>query len=115
VVLNVIAPVAPSVVNAPVLAAVDPMAGGEARYVLNPVPETVEDADKVVNAPVPAVVAPIAGGEAKYVLKPVPETVEEADIVVNAPVPAVVAPILKLLMVPAVPDVSVIVPAPVVV
>ena len=39
-------------------AAVPPMAGGEARYVLKPVPLTVEDAESVVNAPVFAVVAP---------------------------------------------------------
>jgi len=48
-------------------------------------------------------------------VKPAPETVEEALRVVNAPVPAVVPPILKLLIVPVVPDVSVMVPAPVVV
>ena len=35
------------------------MAGGLARYVLNPVPLTVLLADKVVNAPVLAVDAPI--------------------------------------------------------
>ena len=34
------------------------MAGGEAKYVLNPVPLTVELAESVVNAPVFAVVAP---------------------------------------------------------
>ena len=46
------------VVNVPVFAAVPPIAGGEARYVLKPVPDTVLDALKVVNAPVDAVVAP---------------------------------------------------------
>jgi hypothetical protein len=46
------------VVNEPAAAAVPPIAGGDARYVLNPVPLTVELADRVVNAPVFAVVAP---------------------------------------------------------
>ena len=49
---------ADSVVNAPAAAAVPPIAGGLARYVLKPVPLTVLDADNVVNAPVFAVVAP---------------------------------------------------------
>lgn len=53
------------VVNDPAAAAVPPIAGGDARYVLNPVPLTVEEADKVVNAPVLALVPPIAPGEAK--------------------------------------------------
>ena len=48
-------------------------------------------------------------------LNPVPETVEEAERVVNAPVPAVVAPMFMLFMLPAVPEVIVIAPAPVVV
>ena len=47
-----------TVVNVPAAAAVPPMAGGLARYVLNPVPETVLLALNVVNAPVLAVVAP---------------------------------------------------------
>jgi hypothetical protein len=34
------------------------MAGGDAKYVLNPEPLTVDDALNVVNAPVDAVVAP---------------------------------------------------------
>jgi hypothetical protein len=38
------------------------MAGGDARYVLNPVPLTVDDALNVVNAPVDAAVEPMAGG-----------------------------------------------------
>jgi hypothetical protein len=58
VVLCVIAPEAINAVNVPAAAAVPPMAGGLAKYVLNPVPETVLDADSVVNAPVLAVVAP---------------------------------------------------------
>ena len=49
---------ADKVVNAPAAAAVPPIAGGEARYVLKPVPLTVEEAESVVNAPVFAVVAP---------------------------------------------------------
>jgi hypothetical protein len=53
------------VVNVPAAAAVPPIAGGLARYVLNPVPLTVELADKVVNAPAAADVPPIAGGEAR--------------------------------------------------
>lgn len=46
------------VVNVPAAAAVPPIAGGDARYVLKPVPLTVLEADNVVNAPVDAVVAP---------------------------------------------------------
>ena len=53
---------ADKVVKAPVEAAVEPIAGGLARYVLKPVPETVEEALNVVNAPVEGVVEPIAGG-----------------------------------------------------
>ena len=37
---------------------VPPIAGGDAKYVLNPVPDTVEDALSVVNAPAEAVVTP---------------------------------------------------------
>jgi hypothetical protein len=48
--------------------------------VLNPVPLTVELAERVVNAPAAAVVPPIAGGEAKYVLNPEPEIVPLAVI-----------------------------------
>jgi hypothetical protein len=81
------------VVNDPAAAVVPPIAGGDAKYVLNPVPLTVEEADKVVNAPVLGLVPPIAGGDAKYVLNPVPLTVEEADKVVNAPVLGLVPPI----------------------
>ena len=47
----VVLPVLVSVVNVPAAAAVPPMAGGLARYVLNPVPETVLLALNVVNAP----------------------------------------------------------------
>ena len=53
------------VVNEPAAAAVPPIAGGEARYVENPVPLTVLDADNVVNAPAAAAVPPMAGGLAK--------------------------------------------------
>ena len=102
-----------SVVNDPAAAAVPPIAGGEARYVLKPVPLTVEDADSVVKLPAAAAVPPIAGGDAKYVLKPVPLTVEDAESVVNAPVLAVVAPIEQLLIVPAVAGLIVTTPVPV--
>ena len=57
--------VPPRVVNVPAAAVVPPIAGGEAKYVLNPVPDTVLDADNVVNEPAAAVVPPIAGGEAR--------------------------------------------------
>jgi hypothetical protein len=53
------------VVNVPAAAVVPPIAGGEAKYVEKPVPDTVPDADRVVNAPELAVVDPIAGGEDK--------------------------------------------------
>lgn len=43
----------------PAAAAVPPIAGGEARYVEKPVPETVDDALSVVNAPAAAVDCPI--------------------------------------------------------
>jgi len=49
---------ADSVVNAPVLAAVDPIGPGEANLSLNPVPDTDVLADSVVNAPVTAPVTP---------------------------------------------------------
>ena len=45
---------ADSVVNAPAAAAVPPIAGGLAKYVLNPVPLTVAEADSVVAATGPA-------------------------------------------------------------
>ncbi|WP_217589743.1 hypothetical protein [Burkholderia sp. GbtcB21] len=61
---GVIALVAWSVVNLPAAAAVVPIAGGDARYVLKPVPLTVLDAESVVNAPVPGVVEPIGPGAA---------------------------------------------------
>lgn len=47
-----------SVVNVPAAGAVPPIAGGLARYVLKPVPETVEDAARVVKEPVLGVEAP---------------------------------------------------------
>jgi hypothetical protein len=47
------------IVKDPAAGAVPPIAGGDAKYVENPVPETVLDADNVVKAPVDAVVAPI--------------------------------------------------------
>jgi hypothetical protein len=100
VVLCKIAVVAVSDVNVPAAAAVPPIAGGLAKYVLNPVPETVLLALSVVNAPAAAAVPPIAGGLAKYVLNPVPETVLLALSVVNAPVLAVVAPTEALLIAP---------------
>ena len=58
-------PVALRVVKEPAAGADPPIAGGEARYVLKPVPETVLDADKVVNEPAAAAEPPIAGGEAR--------------------------------------------------
>jgi hypothetical protein len=56
--------VAPKVVKVPAAAAVPPIAGGDARYVLNPVPDTVEEDERVVNEPAAAAVPPMAGGEA---------------------------------------------------
>ena len=49
----------------PAAAAVPPIAGGEAKYVLKPVPLTVLDADRVVKDPAAAAVPPIAGGDAR--------------------------------------------------
>ena len=54
----VVFPVLVKLVNVPAAAAVPPIAGGLAKYVLNPVPDTVLLALSVVNAPVLAVVAP---------------------------------------------------------
>ena len=56
---------AESVVNAPPAGAVPPIAGGDARYVENPVPLTVLLAARVVNAPVEGVVLPTGPGAAK--------------------------------------------------
>ncbi len=81
VVLNVSAPVADRVVNDPAAAAVPPIAGGDAKYVENPVPLTVLDADNVVNAPVDAVVAPI---DMLFMVPVVPE------LIVIVPTPVVV-------------------------
>ncbi len=53
--LNVTAPVALRVVNAPVLAAVLPIGPGEAKRAVKPAPETVLLALSVVNAPAPFV------------------------------------------------------------
>jgi hypothetical protein len=49
------------VIVVPVIAEADvpPIAGGDAKYVLNPVPDIVEDALSVVNAPAEAVVTPM--------------------------------------------------------
>ena len=51
--VNAESDVAVKIVKVPAAAVVPPIAGGEAKYVLNPVPETVELALKVVNAPAP--------------------------------------------------------------
>jgi len=47
-------------VKVPAAGAVPPIAGGDARYVENPVPDTVLDADRVVNAPAAGVPPPMA-------------------------------------------------------
>jgi len=65
VVEGVIVLVACRVVNFPAFAEVPPIAGGLARYVENPEPETAEDADNVVKAPVEAVLEPTGPGDAK--------------------------------------------------
>jgi hypothetical protein len=105
-----------SAVKVPAAATVPPMAGGEAKYVLKPRPETSPEALSVVTAAVPGVVAPsepfsaplvllsavkvpapgavppMAGGEANRLVKPAPETAPEALSVVTAAVEGVVAP-----------------------
>jgi hypothetical protein len=60
-----IGPIAEIYVPLIVLGVVLPIVGGEARYVANPEPLTVEEADKVVKEPVLGVEEPMAGGEAK--------------------------------------------------
>lgn len=72
---------------------VDPIVGGLARYVENPVPEIAPEAEREVNAPLAAAVLPMAGGLAKSDVIPEPDTVLEAESVVNAPVPGAVEPI----------------------
>jgi hypothetical protein len=62
--------VAPSVVKLPAAGAVPPIAGGLARYVEKPVPDTVLLADSVVNAPVFGAVPPMGGGLARYAVPP---------------------------------------------
>jgi len=82
-----------SVVNVPAAAVVPPIAGGLARYVVNPAPLTVDDALSVVNAPVDAAVEPIAGGLDRSSVPPkvkLPElvTVPDKDKPLTVPVPA---------------------------
>lgn len=59
--------VACRVVNFPDDGVVPPIAGGDARYVENPVPLTVLEALSVVNAPLEAVVFPIGPGDENVV------------------------------------------------
>lgn len=86
-------PDAASVVNAPVLAAVDPIGPGDARSDVKPAPEIAPDAARVVNAPVLATVEPIGLGDANRDANPLPDTAPETDRVVNAPVLGAVEPI----------------------
>jgi hypothetical protein len=68
---------------------VPPIAGGEARYVLNPVPDTVLDADRVVKAPVLAVVAPtvpLNGPARPAAVSVVPLNVKLAESISSPPV-----------------------------
>jgi hypothetical protein len=81
-----------TVVNVPAAGVVPPMAGGDAKYVLNPVPLTVDDALNVVNAPVFAAVLPIVGGEDKSSVPPkvrFPDdvTVPDKEMPFTVPVP----------------------------
>lgn len=71
--------------NAPVEAAVEPIAGGLARYVLKPVPETVDDALNVVNAPGPGVVLPS-------------ETLLMVPPVIAAPFASVTSPVARFII-----------------
>jgi hypothetical protein len=68
-------------------AAVPPMAGGLARYVLNPVPLTVLDALRVVNAPAAGVVAPT-----------VPLSAPAKDVLAVMVVPVMAAIAIRLLL-----------------
>jgi hypothetical protein len=80
-VLDAPAEVARNVVKVPAAAAVPPIAGGLARYVEKPVPDTVDDAESVVNTPVEGVVAPIDDALIVVPLKPVAENVLASGIV----------------------------------
>ena len=80
------------VVKAPDAAAVPPIAGGLAMYVLKPVPLTVELADKVVKAPVLGVPEPIVPGIAQVpASRVVALMVPEPEMVKLAPVPTTIA------------------------
>jgi hypothetical protein len=85
--------VAVIVVKVPAAAVVPPIAGGDAKRFVNPVPETVPDAESDVNDPAAADVPPIAGGLANRFVNPVPETVPDALSDVNDPAAADVPPI----------------------
>lgn len=73
------------VVNLPAAAAVVPIAGGDAKYVENPVPLTVPEADRVVADTLAGVVLPSDGGAAKIVFV----NAVVASCVVFVPAPAV--------------------------
>ena len=62
IVLPVNVPEAAKVVNDPAAGVLPPIAGGFAKYDVNPAPEIVLDAFNVVNAPLLAVPEPIAPG-----------------------------------------------------
>lgn len=86
-------------VKVPAAAAVPPMAGGEAKYVLNPVPDTVELAERVVNAPLFGVPLPMVPGtvhveprSCEELITPLPD-VFSVDPVPTLNVPVVIVPV----------------------
>jgi hypothetical protein len=85
----VVVPVAVSAVNVPAAAAVPPIAGGDARYALNPAPDTVLDAENVVVVIPPLSVIPTVVSGPVYVQpvsgQPVPAVASAASRVVITP------------------------------
>ncbi len=86
-----------SAVNDPAAGADPPMAGGEAKYVENPVPLTVLEAERVVNAPVLGVELPMVPGMAQVpasrvvaLFVPVPDTVRLLPLGITS---AVIVPV----------------------
>jgi hypothetical protein len=94
-----------TVVNLPVDAVVPPIAGGDAKYVLNPVPLTVDDALRVVNAPVDAAVEPMAGGDDKSNVPPKVRLPDDVTVPVKVkPLTVPVPPTLVTVPDPAAPN-----------
>lgn len=97
-----------TVVKVPAAGVVPPIAGGEAKKVLNPVPLTVEVALSVVKAPVLAVVAPtvplmlIEAVPVRFVTVPLVGVPNAPPLTTNAPAVPVLTPSAVVTPVPVV-------------